>query len=104
MPVIKQMGELLRELQEQKRSGALFVAVKEKSENLVRIFFAKGEIRHMSYGNCSGRDCLEIVDCYDFTSAYFVNDMKAPAVSPSLPTTSNIIELFDRSGRSVTMQ
>lgn len=104
MPVIKQLGELLRELQGNKRSGALFVAVKEKSENLVRIFFADGEIRHVSYGNCSGKECLEIVDCYDFTTAYFVNNMKAPGVSANLPATTNIIEQFRRSGRSVMMQ
>lgn len=104
MPVMKVLGDVLHEYHGEKKSGALFLAVKEKSENLVRIFFHEGLIRHMSYGPCSGKDCLEIVDCYEFTTAYFVKDMKSPAVSNDLPSTPEIIERFRRSGRSVMMQ
>ncbi len=100
----RMLGEVLEEYRGQKKNGALFVAVKEKSENLVRFFLSDGQIRHLSYGPCSGRDCLDIMDCYEFTTAYFVKDMKAPAISPDLPSTEQIIEKFRQSGREVMLQ
>lgn len=104
MPALKNLGEVLRECHGTKKSGALFVAVKEKSENLVRIFFKDGEISHLSYGPCSGKDCLEIVDCYEFTTAYFVNNMQPPATSAGLPPTQRIIDHIASAGRTVMMQ
>ena len=104
MPASRMLGNVLHECHGEKRNGALFVAVKQKSDNLVRIFFQNGEIQHLSYGQCSGKDCLEIIDCYEFTTAYFVKDMKAPAVSNDLPPTAQIIDQFRRSGQTVMMQ
>lgn len=104
MPAMRALGEVLQEYHGEKRSGALFVAVKEKSENLVRIFFKDGEIHHMSYGPSSGKDCLEIVDCYQYSTAYFVSNLKPPAASPDLPPTPKIIEHFQKAGKAVLMQ
>lgn len=104
MPEIKKLCDVMRELEERKASGALFVAVKEKSESLVRYFFREGRIVHVSYGQSSGRDCLEIVDCYQFDTAYFVKDMKSPAASPDLPPTPQIIEQARKNGQSVAMK
>jgi hypothetical protein len=98
------LADVLQDYHGEKRTGVLFVAVKEKSENLIRIFFHDGQIQHVSYGQCSGKDCLEIMDCYEFTTAYFVPDMKAPAVSPDLPPTPQIIEQSRRAGRTVMMK
>jgi hypothetical protein len=104
MPVTRILGDLLQEYYDEKKSGVLFIGVKEKSENLIRIFLHEGVIRHLSYGTCTGKDCLEILDCYEYTTAYFVKDMKAPAISEDLPPMPQIIEQFRRSGRSVVMQ
>lgn len=104
MSVVKMLGDVLRECHEEKRTGVLFVAVKEKSENLIRLFFQEGEIRHVSYGSCNGKDCLDILDCYEFTTAYFVKDMKAPSSSADLPGTARIIEQFVQLGRTVAMK
>ncbi len=104
MSVMKMLGDVLHDFHGEKKSGALFVAVREKSENLVRIFLHDGNIRHVSYGTCSGRDCLAILECYEFTTAYFVKDMKAPAVSADLPSTTEIIEQFRRANQSIMMQ
>ncbi|HUJ18573.1 MAG TPA: hypothetical protein VL197_11340 [Nitrospirota bacterium] len=104
MPASRLLGDVLHEYHEGKKNGALFVAVKEKTDNLIRIFFQNGEIRHLSSGQCSGKDCLEIIDCYELTTAYFMKDMKAPAITSDLPPTEQIIDQFRRSGRSVMMQ
>ena len=104
MTASRMLGDVLQEYHGEKRNGALFVAVKEKSDNLIRFFFQNGEIRHVSYGQCSGKDCLEIIDCYEFTTAYFMKDMKAPAVSADLPPTPEIIDQFRKSGQTVMMQ
>ncbi len=104
MPAMRALGEVLQEFHGEKRSGALFVAVKEKSENLIRIFFKDGEIRQVSYGPSSGRDCLEIVDCYEYTTAYFVRNIQPPSLSPDLPPTPAIIDQFRKAGKSVMLQ
>lgn len=104
MAAMRMLGDLLHDYHEGKGNGVLFIEVKEKSENLIRIFLQEGQIRHMSYGTCSGKDCLDILDCYEFTTAYFVKDMKPPLVTPDLPTTPQIIEQLRRSGRSVMMK
>lgn len=104
MPAERMLADVLKEYHGEKRNGVLFVAVKEKSENLVRIFFQDGQIRYLSYGQCNGKDCLEIMDCYEFTTGYFVKDIKAPTVSGDLPPTHQIIEQLEKTGRSIMLQ
>jgi hypothetical protein len=86
------LGEVMRELSDKKKSGALYVSVVATSEDLIRIYFEKGEIYHLRYGTAVGNDCLDILEYYDLYSATFFEGISAPdAAAKDLPLTGQII-------------
>ncbi len=88
----RMLGDVMKELQSQKKSGALYVSVVETSEDLIRIYFANGEIYHLRYGTAIGNDCLDILEFYDLYSATFFDGIKAPDTpAKDLPSTGNIL-------------
>ena len=88
----RMLGEVMRELCDKKKSGALYVSVVETSEDLIRIYFEKGEIYHLRYGTAIGNDCLDILEFYDLYSATFFEGIAAPdASAKDLPTTREIV-------------
>ncbi len=88
----RMVGDVMRELQNQKKSGALYVSVVETSEDLIRVYFANGEIYHLRYGTAIGNDCLDILEFYDLFSATFFDGIKAPdKPAVGLPSTRDIL-------------
>jgi hypothetical protein len=86
------LGDVMRELCDKKKSGALYVSVVETSEDLIRVYFEKGEIYHLRYGTAIGNDCLDILEFYDLYSATFFDGIRAPDVpAKDLPATREIV-------------
>ncbi len=98
----RMLGDIMRELNDQKKSGALYVSVVETSEDLIRVYFANGEIYHLRYGTAVGNDCLDILEFYDLYSATFFDGIKAPdAAAKDLPSTRDIIARIGRLDKKV---
>jgi hypothetical protein len=82
----------MREIHDKKKSGALYVSVVATSEDLIRIYFEKGEIYHLRYGTAIGNDVLDILEYYDLYSATFFDGIRAPdAASKDIPPTTTIL-------------
>jgi len=82
----------MKDLYDKKKSGALYVSVVETSEDLIRIYFEKGEIYHLRYGTAIGNDCLDILEYYELYSATFFEGITAPdASAKGLPSTRDIV-------------
>jgi hypothetical protein len=88
----RMLGEVMRDLYDKKKSGALYVSVVATSEDLIRIYFENGEIYHLRYGTALGNDVLDILEYYDLYSATFFDGIKAPdAVAKDIPSTGTIV-------------
>ena len=81
-------SDVMQDLRDAKKSGALFVGVRESSEDLIRIYFKNGEIYYLSYGSAIGQDCMDIIEYYTWQNATFFEDLAAPAgtTSSKFPT------------------
>lgn len=101
MAISKRFSDLLKDCQAGKRTGAVVVTVAEASDNLIRFYFHEGRIASISYGTAKDRDCLDIFDCYTPGKATYLDGMKAPSFSTSLPETNEIIERIERTGKQV---
>jgi hypothetical protein len=55
------LADLLREMHSGKKNGALYISIKEQSEDVARFYFRNGDIYHVRYGSAIGRDCLDIL-------------------------------------------
>jgi hypothetical protein len=85
-------ADVLQELHERGKTGALYVSIVETSEDMVRIYFREGAIYHVRYGSAIGRDCLEILEFYNLWGATFFEGIDAPGGATSdLPNTKDII-------------
>jgi len=74
-----------------KKNGALYVAVVETSEDLIRMYFKDGQIYHLRYGTALGNDCLDILEYYNLYSATFFEGITAPdKPAADLPSTQKI--------------
>ena len=104
MTVSKLFADVLQEYCAGKKNGALFVSVAEESENLIRFFFKDGNISHLSYGPVKGKDCLEMLDCYNLVKAIYFDGMNAPLASTELPPTNAIIAMVRKSGKQVQVE
>ena len=99
------LADVLRDIQQERRSGALYISIVETSEDLLRIYFEKGTIYHLRYGSASGRDCLDILEYYNFYSSTYFDGIKAPGTpSGDLPSTDEIIERFMRMNKTVKIR
>jgi hypothetical protein len=89
------LADLLQELHDMKKTGALYVSVVETSEDLFRIFFRDGDIYHIRYGSAIGNDCLDILEYYNLWSSTFFEGIVAPknAIS-NIPKTQEIISMI----------
>jgi hypothetical protein len=96
MAADKLFADLIQDIYEGKKTGALYVSTVEASEDLFRLYFKSGEIYHMRYGSASGSDCLDIIEYYTLHSATFFGGVRAPERIPSmdLPPTKIIITLL----------
>ena len=102
MAPVKRFADLLQELQNGRKSGALYVSIAEKSEDMARFYFRNGDLYHVRYGTAIGNDCLDILEFYTMNSASFYDGIDAPDTpSKDLPATADIIARFRKSGQSV---
>lgn len=101
MAVIKLFADVVEEYHQNKKTGAMFVSIAGKSENLVRFFFKDGDICNLSFGPVRDRECIDILDCYDFEKVVLFDGMKAPSVCENLPTTREIIDKMRACGKKV---
>ena len=102
MAPVKQFADLLQELQNGKKSGALYISIAEKSEDMARFYFRNGDLYHVRYGTAIGNDCLDILEFYTMNSASFYDGIAAPDTpARDLPATTDIIARFRKSGQSV---
>ena len=88
-------ADLLQEMRDDKKTGALYVSMVETSEDLLRVYFRNGDIYHLRYGSAVGKDCLEILEYYNFWDATYFEGIKAPAGTVSdIPGTDKIIAML----------
>jgi hypothetical protein len=86
-------GEVLKELHDRRLNGALYVTIKETSEDLFRIYFVDGEIVFIRYGTAQGKECLDIIEFYTLASASWFDGVMSPQGmrSGDLPETGEIV-------------
>jgi len=85
-------ADVIEDLLRAKKNGALYVAVVETSEDLIRMYFKYGQIYHLRYGMALGNDCLDILEYYNLYSATFFEGIKAPdKPAADLPSTDKIM-------------
>ena len=87
-------ADMLQELRNGEKTGALYATMVETSEDLLRVYFRNGDIYHLRYGSAVGRDCLDILEFYNLWSATFFDGIQAPgSVVSNIPETDKIITL-----------
>jgi hypothetical protein len=95
-------ADVLQELHEDRKTGALFVTVVQSTQYLVRFWFENGEIRRLSYGPLRGGECMELLDCYDFGNAIFYDGMKTPfGADRQIPRTPGFISDLRKTGKTI---
>lgn len=103
MPTEKLLADVLQEYAQARKTGALYVSVTAASENLVRFYFRDGIIYHISYGPLQDKECLDVLDCYDFGRTAFFSGLKTASVSSNLPKTEEIIALLRKNSKKVQL-
>ena len=101
MAVVKLFADVLEEYHQSKKTGAIFVEIAGKSENLIRFYFKDGNLCNLSFGPMKDRECIDVLDCYDFQKVVLFDGMKAPSVCTNLPPTGEIIEKMRACGKKV---
>jgi hypothetical protein len=98
-------ADILQELHDGKKTGALYVRILETSEDLYRMFFKDGNICHVRYGSAVGRDCLDILEYYTLGGATYFDGINAPdRIATDLPDTEQIITMMRGFNKKVTMR
>jgi hypothetical protein len=98
------LADILQELYDAKKTGALYVRIVETSEDLYRMFFKNGNICHVRYGSAVGKDCLDILEYYTLAGATFFDGVNAPIRTSDLPDTEQIISMMRGFNKKVTMR
>jgi len=95
-------ADVLQKLHEERKTGALFVTVDQSKDCPVRFWFEGGEIRRLSYGPLRGRECMDLLNCYDFGIAIFLDGMKTPLdADGQIPGTPGLISDLRKTGKTV---
>lgn len=85
-------ADVIQNILNAKKNGALYVAVVETSEDLIRMYLRDGQIYHLRYGTALGNDCLDILEYYNLYSATFFEGITAPdKPAADLPSTEKIM-------------
>ncbi|MDH4162163.1 MAG: hypothetical protein OEW15_05665 [Nitrospirota bacterium] len=101
MAAMRLFADVLEEYHQSKKTGAMFVEIAGKSENLVRFFFKDGELCNLSFGPAKDRECIDILECYEFQKVVMFDGMKSPVICENLPPTRDIIEKMRACGKQV---
>lgn len=104
MAKLRLFSDVLQEIRGAKQNGSLFVSVKESSEDLIRIYFKKGEISHCTYGSAVGQDCLDIIEFYTWHNATFFDGLAAPpGIVESKYQTEKFIAMMKSTSKTVRL-
>jgi intein-encoded DNA endonuclease-like protein len=96
------LSDLTQELYNAKKNGALFINVKESSEDLIRIYFKNGDIYYVSYGSAIGQDAMDIIEFYTLANATYFEGITAPAgTAASKFSTVKFIESMKKAYKKV---
>ncbi len=99
------LADLLQEMRSTKKNGAIYISIRERSEDMARFYFRNGELYHVRYGSAIGRDCLDILQYYVLSGASFFEGIVAPdAPAKDLPSTDEIISQFRATGQTVQVR
>ncbi len=97
-------ADILQELHDTRKTGALYVSIVETSEDLVRIYFQNGDIYYIRYGSAVGNDCLGILEYYNLWGATYFDGIDAPkGARPDIPSTGQIISMIRSFNKKVRM-
>ena len=84
--------EVLRDLHQGKKTGALYIDVVEQSEDMLKIYFEEGVIYFIKYGSAAGNDVLDIIEFYNLYSCTYFEGITAPGKPVrDLPPTPAIV-------------
>jgi len=98
-------ADLVQDLLNAKKNGALYISVVETSEDIIRMYIKEGQIYHLRYGTAIGRDCLDILEYYNLYSATFFEGILAPdKLAVDLPPTAEILSRIRRLGKKVKVK
>ena len=98
----RMLRNMIKDLYDKKKSGALYVSVVETSEDLIRIYFKKGEIYYLSYGSAIGQDAMEIIEYYTLQNATFFEGLAAPeGTTASKFPTQKFIAMLEKTMKKV---
>lgn len=98
----RDFADVLQELYVGKVNGAVFINVKESSEDLIRIYFKGGEIYYLTYGSAIGQDALDIIEYYTLNNATFFEGVAAPAgIVPAKFQTKKFIDAMEKAHKIV---
>lgn len=98
-------ADVIQDLLNERKNGALYVSAVETSEDLVRMYFKDGQIYHLRYGTAIGKDCLDILEFYNLYSAIFFEGIKAPdKPAEDLPSTKEILSKIRQMDKKVKVK
>jgi hypothetical protein len=104
MATERYFSDVMQDIRDAKKTGALFVGIRESSEDLIRIYFKNGEIYYLSYGSAIGQDCMDIIEYYTWQNATFFEELTAPegTVAAKFPT-DKFIALMKKTYKKVRL-
>lgn len=95
-------ADVIQDILSAGKNGALYVNIRETSEDILRMYFKDGQIYHLRYGTAIGNDCLDILEYYNLYSATFFDGITAPDKPPAdLPSTKEILTKIRRLDKKV---
>lgn len=98
-------ADVIQDLLNEGKNGALYISVVETSEDLVRMYFKNGQIYHLRYGTAIGADCLDILEYYNLYSATFFEGIKAPdKPAADLPPTKELLSRIRRLDKKIKVK
>jgi hypothetical protein len=96
-------AEALEKCRRDKKTGLLNVSVVQSTKFLVRVYFKDGAICRLSYGPLHGRECLELLEYYDFGEAVYLDGMRAPRDAYAALDTDEIISAIKGMGKTIQL-
>jgi hypothetical protein len=96
--------EVVADINRNKKTGILSIAIKGDDKNLLKMFFKDGDVYHLTCGSQKDADCVSKCDTMDFSSCSFLPNAKAEASqNASLPPTSVIIQMLEKKNARVVI-
>jgi len=97
------LSEVVADINRNKKTGILSVAIRGDDKNLLKFFFKDGNVYHLTCNIQKDTDCLSQCDTLDFSSCSFLPNAKSEATNQSsnMPPTSEIIQILKKKNVSI---